>query len=59
MCHNMIHLPTNPPLLGYKTHDSTRWLANPNQGCIHYPWDDVQSSYEYLIQYQNEDSHAH
>ena len=59
MCRNLLHLPTNLLLLGSETHDSIRWLANPNQGCIHYPWHDFQSSYEYLNQYQNEDSYAH
>ena len=37
---------------------STRWLANPNWGCSHFPqipW----SSYDYLIRHQSEDSHAH
>ena len=34
---------------------STRWLANPNQGGGHFP----HSLYEYLINYQSEDSRAH
>ena len=36
---------------------STRWLENPNQGRSHFPRN-FWSSYEYLIQYQSEDSRA-
>jgi hypothetical protein len=32
-------------------------LANPNQDCSHFPHG-FRSPYEYLIQYQSEDSHA-
>ena len=35
---------------------STRWL--PNRGHNHFPRN-FQSSYEYLIFHQSEDSHAH
>ena len=37
---------------------STTWLANPNQGGCYFPHN-FQGSYEYLIHYQREDSHAH
>ena len=33
-------------------------LANPNKGRSHFPHN-FQSSYEYLICYQREDSYAH
>ena len=39
---------------------TTRWLANQNQGSSIWPYSLLfESSYEYLIYYQSEDSHVH
>ena len=48
----------SPLLLGYEQVVSTRWLADPNQGHIHFPHK-FYSSYEYLIPNQSDNSHAH
>ena len=37
---------------------SERLLANPNRACIHLPHE-FRGSYEYLIDYQSEDSCVH
>ena len=37
---------------------STRWLASPNQGLSHFHHN-FWSSYEYLINFHNEDSCVH
>jgi hypothetical protein len=52
--------PTGPVLVGYETSDQheTRRLANSNRVRRHFPHN-FRSSYEYLIYYLSEDSHAH
>ena len=44
--------------LAQSSWDVNHWLANLNQGRSHFAHD-IQSSYEYLIHYQSEDSYAH
>ena len=53
-----LHFLTSPTLQDMRHTISTRWLANPCQGCNHFPHD-FQSPYEYLIHNQSEDSYDH